>query len=106
MPAEVLAIIAAAEAVRAQSHQPAGEPRGKLVRHYLHVIAGRYDGSFRAVERDQNVRTSFLLGRMQTVPALGSQRLAAKLVVAGYAPDVGLDAVLLRKDALGAQRLV
>src|SRR5579872_2469617 len=43
---------------------------------------------------------------METVPALNSERLAAKLVVAGDAPHVGGDAVLLAEDLLGPEDLV
>src|SRR5260370_13910536 len=43
---------------------------------------------------------------MQTVPAFGRERVAAKLIVAGHAPDVRGDAVLFAQNLLGAQGLV
>ena len=43
---------------------------------------------------------------MQPVPALGLQRFAAKLVVAGHAPDVGADFVFRLQNLLRAQSFV
>ena len=43
---------------------------------------------------------------MQTVPTLGRERLATKLVVAGHTPYIRLHAEFLGQNSLRAQRLI
>src|SRR5258705_7959911 len=66
---EVLAILAATESVGAERIQPSAKPRCKLIRHGLHVIARRNDGTGRAFERLDDVRSARLACRMQAIPA-------------------------------------
>src|SRR5690242_11907909 len=102
----MFAILAASETVRAQGNQAARQPRSNLIGDNLHVIGGRDDRSFDAFQRFQQVRPAFRLGWMEPVPALDLQRVAAQLVVAGYAPDIRLNLVLLRQDLLRAQSFI
>src|SRR5262245_15974046 len=51
MATQILAIVTTAKAVRAQGLEPAGEPRRKLVRNHLHVVACRNNRAVGALER-------------------------------------------------------
>ena len=57
-------------------------------------------------ERGQDVRNLLLLRRMQPIPALHCERIAAQLGVAGHAPDIGVNAVFLGQNLLRAKNLV
>ena len=59
-----------------------------------------------AFQRLQQVGLAFRLGGMQPVPALHFQSVAPQFVVAGDAPDVGGNLILLRQDLLRAQSFV
>ena len=63
-------------------------------------------GMSHRAERFDEIRLARSLGRMQPVPALDCQSVAAQFVVAGDAPDVRADAVLFGQDLLRFQRFV
>src|SRR5258707_8333922 len=108
MPAEVLAIVAAAETIGAQGYQTPAQPRRQLVRHRLYEIRGCDDRSFGfgLIQRRDDIGLFLLLSRMQAVPTLNGQRLTTEFVVAGYAPHVRLHAIFLGQNALRAQGLI
>ncbi len=64
MAAQVIADLAAAKTVRSQADQTASQPRSHLIRHDLHVIAGRDNRTFRAFHDLLDVRLLFGFGRM------------------------------------------
>src|SRR5690349_18465332 len=66
--AQVVAIVAATEPVGAERGQPPLQPWRKLVWHDLHVVSCGDDGTFGALKDVQDVRTAFLVTRMQPVP--------------------------------------
>src|SRR4051794_24621790 len=106
MLSQVLTVVAASEAIGTEAHQSLAQPRRKLVRNNLHVVTGRDDRSLRALQRLDDVRLLLFFRRVQQIPAIGRQSLAAKLGIAGYAPDIGLHAVLLGKNCLSFKCLV
>ena len=67
----------------------------ELIRQGFHIIAGSNDGAVCVFERQNNIGCLLWLRRMQPVPALNSQGFPSEFGVAGHAPDVGLDVVLL-----------
>src|ERR1019366_7134376 len=103
---QVLAVVAAPETVAPQRFHASRQPRRNLVGHHLHIVAGCDDGPVRALQRLEQIRRPLGLVRMQAVPALHTQRVAAQLVVAGGSPYVGGDLVLLRQDPLRAQGFI
>ena len=108
--AEVLAVVAAAEAVGAEGGEAALavelQPGREDIGQGLHVVAGGDDGALGAFEGGFDVGLALGLGGMQAVPALGGDGLAAQLGVAGDAPDIGGDLVLFGENLLRAQDLV
>src|SRR5690606_26423958 len=87
--------VAAAEAVGAQHLVFAGRnPLANLVGEQLHVVGGGDHRAFAAFQALLDVALARLLGRVQTVPAIDRQAVAAQLVEAGHAPDVGAHAHL------------
>src|SRR5215472_8142406 len=106
VPAQMFAIVAASEAVRAQRHQAWTEPGRELIRNSLQVIGRGHDRPLRFLQRGDDVRSLRRFRRVQTVPALDGQSLAPQLSVTGHAPDIGGHVVLLREDALGAYGFV
>src|SRR5208282_1960490 len=104
--AQRLAGIAAAEAVGAQRRKAARHPLADDVRQRLQVVGGGDEDAGRAGERFGDVRNSRFFAGMQPVPALGFDPIGVKRLVAGDAPDVGGNSVILRQDFLGAQGFV
>ena len=97
-------VLAAAEAVGSQRRQAARHPALDELGPGLHVIAdGNEHAGFLGQQRLQ-VALPRRRCRMQPIPALTRQRLAAQFLVAGHAPHVGRDAVLLAQHLLGPQR--
>src|SRR5579885_1088490 len=87
MAAQVLAIVAASEAVGPERYQTALEPGGELVGDDLHVIAGGDDRASGAFEGLKDVRGLFRLSGMQAVPAFNGERFAAQFAIAGDAAE-------------------
>src|SRR5258708_2512160 len=98
MPSQVLAIVAASEAVGAEGDEASAEPRGYLVGDNLHEIGGGDNRTFDAICHGLNIRLLFRFGGMQSVPALDRQGIAAELVVAGHAPYIRLDRILFGEN--------
>src|SRR5690606_15374847 len=93
--AQLGARVAAAEAVGAQHLVFAGRnPLANLVGEQLHVVGGGDHRAFAAFQALLDVALALLLGRVQAVPAIDRQAVAAQLVEAGHAPDVGAHAHL------------
>src|SRR5688500_3822542 len=86
--AQVLPVLAAAEAVGAERADAARHPAVDRCRQHFQIIGGGDDGSLRAAEALRHVRHPRLLCRMEHVPAVARQRVAQQLVVAGDAPHV------------------
>src|SRR5579864_3368194 len=103
--AEVLPVVAAAEAVSAKRDQARSQPRSQLIGHRLDVVGGG-DRAFGPGQRGYHVRLAGLFRGMQTIPAFGFQPVAAEFVVAGDAPHVSLHAVLVGENALRAQSFI
>src|SRR5215831_9748499 len=98
MLSQILAIVAAPEAVGAERLQPPAKPWRDLPRHHLHIIGGGDDRSFGVPENLHDKRCFGGLVRMQAIPPLDPQRLAAQLVVAGDAPYIRRDSKFLRQE--------
>ena len=88
---QVFTVVAASEAIRAQTLEPVSQPRRELVRNDLHVVGGCDDRTRRAL---QSVTMSgFFSGSdgCSRFQRSHRERVAAQLVVAGHAPHVGGD---------------
>src|SRR5262249_54469218 len=99
------AILAAAEAVGAERADAPRQPPIDAVGQDLQVIGGGDDDAGRVLHRPRDGRDARRLGRVQHVPAVGRLAVAIELLVAGHAPDVGGDVVLL-EQLLRRQHLV
>src|SRR5690606_11565727 len=110
-----LAPVASAVSVGAERDVAAGHPLPNLVGHGLHVVRRRDERPLSAVEALCDVARARLLERMQLVPALDGERLAAQLAEARHAPHVRVDLEVLvenlrrclhlAQDRAGAHRL-
>ena len=100
------AALAAAEAVGAEQVQRPRQPAVDAAGQHLHVVGGG-DEDARLARRAPAVTygTFGRLGRVQHVPALGAEAVAIQLGVAGDAPHVGGDVVLLAEDLLRLEHL-
>src|SRR5690606_31545100 len=97
--AQLLAGIAAAEAVGAQHLVLLDRhPLADLLGEQLHVVGGGDHRALAAAQALFDVALPRLLLRVQAVVTLHRQAVAAQLVEAGDAPDVGADLVLLAQD--------
>src|ERR1035437_5464766 len=96
----MLAVVAASKAIGAECYQPVAQPGRKLIRNGFHIIAGSNDGAVCVPECHNDIRRLLRIRRMQPVPAFDSQGFPSKFGVAGPAPAVGLDVVLLREDLM------
>src|SRR5690606_4715608 len=97
--AQLATTVAAAEAVGAQCLQVTRYPLTDLVSEELHVVGG---GNHRTATAGQvllDIAQTLGFGRMQAVPALHGQAIAAQFVEAGHAADVRADAVVVLKNA-------
>src|ERR1051326_50213 len=106
MTPQVFTVIAPPKAVCSQSDQSGTQPWSKLVRNHLHVIRGGNDRAIDFIQNGKQVGLFRLVRRVQPVPAITSQGIASQLVVAGYAPDVGRNAVLFRQNRLRFQGFI
>ena len=84
-----LARVAASVAVRTQRHELAGHPALDLVRHDFHIVGSGNVRPLPLGETGLEVAAARSIVRVQLVPALDCQRLAAQLVETGHRPDVG-----------------
>src|SRR5690606_22250530 len=87
--------VASAVSVGAERDVAAGHPLPNLVGHGLHVVRRRDERTLSAVEALCDVARARLLERMQLVPALDGERLAAQLAEARHAPHVRVDLEVL-----------
>ncbi len=110
--AQVFAGVAAAETVGAE-HDVAlaiGHEGADLVGVFAHVVGGGHDRARHGRPGMRDVRHArFLVGRMQAVPALGIETVAAQLAEARARPDVRDHAEFLlqqlrRRDAFAQDR--
>src|SRR5690606_11670018 len=93
-----LAPVASAVSVRAERDVPAGHPLANLVRHGLHVIRRRDERPLAAAQTLRDIARARLLERMQLVPALHREGLAAQPAEARDAEDVRIDLEPLVED--------
>src|SRR5690606_21263901 len=100
-----LAPVASAVSVLAERHVPAGHPLANLGRHGLHVIRRRDERPLAAAQTLRDIARARLLERMQLVPALHREGLAAQLAEARDAEDVRIDLEPLVEDPRGRLHL-
>src|SRR5690606_38817331 len=98
--AELLARVAHAEAVRAERHEPAGEPARDEIAERLHIVRRRDEGPRRTLERLLEIWHARRSLRVQAVVPLALERVAAELLVARDAPHVRRHAEALGEDLL------
>src|SRR6476619_3298753 len=89
--AQLDAVVTAAEAVGAEHGIPAGHEGPDLVGKRADVVGGGDERPATAGERALHPGRARLLGRVEAVPALRFEPLAAKLGEARHAPDVARD---------------
>src|SRR5215216_2233473 len=89
-PAQLAAVVGAAEPVGPQHLVGAGHERADLVGERLDVVGGRDHRSLPAVQAGGHVALARRLGWVQQVPPLDLKGLAPQLGEAGGAPDVGV----------------
>src|SRR6202050_849651 len=98
MAAQCRARIRAAVAVGAERHVAAVDPLADLVGHDAHVVGRRHHRSLVAVQHLPHVGHARGFARVQQVPALDLERLAAQLAETGDRHDVRRDAVVVFQD--------
>ncbi len=103
--AQVFAIFAASEAVGAESGQ-AGNPGCDLIGNDLHVIGGGNDRHVEMADGLHDIGFALGLAGMQAVPAIDDEGIAAQFGVAGDAPHVGTDLVIVGENFLRLERFV
>ena len=104
-PPKPRARVAAAKAVRAESHQTSGDPRRDLIGNKAHKIGHRDERALLFCEQGLDIGFLRRLGWMQHVPAFAAEGVSAKLLVIRRAPHVGGDVVLLFENLLRRHRL-
>ena len=94
--AQLPARVGAAETVGAQREEVVRRQEGaELIGKSLHVIGGRHDRTRAVAEALFDIAQLRFGFGVQHVPALGIKPVAAQLIEAGDAPDVGRDAEVL-----------
>src|SRR5215213_7952886 len=88
-------VVGAPEAVGAEHRVAAGDERADLVGVGLDVVGCRDHRPGLAFQAGLDIGLARRLGRVEAVPALGAQPVAAQLGEAGGAPDVGRDPPVL-----------
>src|SRR5215217_4308899 len=88
-------VVGAPEAVGAEHRVAAGHERPDLVGVGLVVVGGRDHRPGLAFQAGLDIGPARRLGRVEAVPALGAEPVAAQLGEAGGAPDVGGDPPVL-----------
>src|SRR5215211_7092417 len=88
-------VVGAPVAVGAEHRVAAGDERADLVGVGLDVVGGRDHRPALAFQAGLDIALARRLGRVEAVPALGAQPVAAQLGEAGGAPDVGRDPPVL-----------
>src|SRR5579864_8256187 len=109
VPPQRRARVRAAEAIGAERHVASVHPLADLVGHRAHVIGRRNHRALAPMQHLPHVRHARRLARVQQVPALALERLAAQLAEAGHRQHVGRDAVVVleelrRREALTQDR--
>ena len=94
---------ATAKAVGAQAGQAARQPLADHVGQSLQVVGSRYQDAGRVAQGARDVRHALFFAGMQAVPAFRLVPVHVKLLVAGYAPDIGGDAKFRFQNFLGLQ---
>src|SRR4030095_4378968 len=94
-----------AEAVGPEHVQRPRQPAVDRGRQHLHVVGRGDQDARRITEALRHVRDVLVARRVQHVPALGGETFAIELVVAGHAPYVGGDVVLLLENLLRLEYL-
>src|SRR6187399_2280553 len=92
---------ATTHAVGTEGKQFSGDPAGNLLRKRPDIVAGGNEQPLFAGKRFFHVALSRLAGGMEHVPALTTVAITPQLRVAGDAPDVAADAVLLGEQICG-----
>src|ERR1039457_5059342 len=106
VPPQMLAIVAAAEAIGPQCLHAAGQPWRDLVGHYLHVIGDGDDRPLGAPQPFDDVGRLLRLVRVRAVPTPLAEGIAPQSVVAGDAPHIRGNVVFIGQDLLRAQSLI
>ena len=83
------------EAVGAERDERLRHPAGDLVRYRLDEVGDGDDGTVHGVEDLCEVGPPRLVGGVEAVPAFDAERVIAQLLVAGRAPHVGGDVVVV-----------
>src|ERR1700733_14018212 len=98
VPAQLRARIGAPVAVGAERHVAAAHPLADLVRDAAHVVGRRHHRSLAAFQHLPHVGNARRLLRVQHVPALAFERLAAQLAETGDRQHVRRDAVVVLEN--------
>src|SRR5438132_4561700 len=97
--------VAAPKTVGSQRDQGTRHPARDRIRQSPHIIGCGNQRARSASETVGYVRSVGLFGRVEHIPAVAGVAVLIKLLVAGNAPDIRRDAVVLRQHFLCVQRL-